>query len=158
MATALALSTAASATIIPLSVSMDGSKANAGAGTGSLATGSATLTLDTDTNALTWDITWADLGSAATAMHFHGPALPNQSTGVVVDVGVAGPPVVGNATITEAQESDLLAGLWYLNLHTTGFPGGEIRGQVEVVPEPTTLALLAGGLGLLAVTRKSARA
>ena len=154
MATALALSTAASATIIPLSVSMDGAKA----GTGSLATGSATLTLDTDTNALTWDITWADLGSAATAMHFHGPALPNQSTGVVVDLGVAGPPVVGNATITEAQESDLLAGLWYLNLHTTGFPGGEIRGQVEVVPEPTTLALLAGGLGLLAVTRKSARA
>ena len=93
MATALALSTAASATIIPLSVSMDGSKANAGAGTGSLATGSATLTLDTDTNALTWDITWADLGSAATAMHFHGPALPNQSTGVVVDVGVAGTPL-----------------------------------------------------------------
>ncbi len=71
-------------------------------------------------------------------------------------IGVAGPPAVGNAIITASQENDLLAGLLYVNLHTTAFSGGEIRGQVTVVPEPTTLTLLALGLGLVAVGRRSA--
>ena len=26
--------------------------------------------------------------------------------------------------------ADLMAGLWYINLHTAEYPGGEIRGQV----------------------------
>ena len=40
-------------------------------------------------------------------------------------------------------EAELLAGQWYINLHTTAEPGGEIRGQVTVVPEPSSLALTA---------------
>jgi hypothetical protein len=51
-------------------------------------------------------------------------------------------------------------GLWdrlYINLHTvanvsdpnSGFPGGEIRGQV--IPEPGTYALFAGMLALAGV-------
>jgi hypothetical protein len=69
---------------------------------------------------------------------------------VQLGVGVAGPPVVGNAVLSDAQESDLLAGLWYLNLHTTTHAGGEIRGQVTVVPAtvpamgPIGFAVLAG--------------
>ena len=30
-----------------------------------------------------------------------------------------------------AQLQDLRSGLWYLNVHSTTFPGGEIRGQVD---------------------------
>jgi hypothetical protein len=41
----------------------------------------------------------------------------------------------------------ILAGLSYINFHTVQFGGGEIRGQLLVVPEPATLALM--GLGLL---------
>ncbi len=39
-------------------------------------------------------------------------------------------PVSGQATLTDAHAADLLAGRWYINLHTAANPGGEIRGQV----------------------------
>ena len=134
---------------------MDCVQANAGVGTcadGGAGTGTASITLDTDTNQFTWDISWSDLSSAPTMMHFHGPALPNQNTGVQVDTGVDGPPDVGNTNLNAGQVADLLAGLWYLNLHTDDFDGGEIRGQV--VPEPATLLLLGAGLVGLAAARR----
>jgi len=63
----------------------------------------------------------------------------------------------GNANTTlTAQLPNILAGRSYLNFHTTQFPGGEIRGQITVVPEPSTLALLgtvaAGALPLAGAT------
>jgi len=32
--------------------------------------------------------------------------------------------------VTPEQLADLLAGKWYVNLHTANFPAGEVRGQV----------------------------
>lgn len=145
---------AAHAVLIPLAASMDCAQANAGAGTcgaGGSGTGSATISFDTVTKQLSWTITWSGLSGTPTLMHFHGPALPNQNAGVQVNTGVAGPPVIGASILSAAQEADLLAGLWYLNLHTTTFGGGEIRGQV--IPEPTTLLLVAATLGGLAAGR-----
>ena len=40
-------------------------------------------------------------------------------------------PVTGETTITPAQYADLAAGLYYVNIHTARFPGGEIRGQLR---------------------------
>lgn len=120
----------AMAVLVPLSANMDGSQANAGAGTGSMGTGTATITLDTDSNTLSWVIDWSGLTGDPTVMHFHGPALPNQNAGVQVPTATVSPPVVGGAVLTDAQENDILAGLWYLNLHTDVFPAGEIRGTV----------------------------
>lgn len=49
-----------------------------------------------------------------------------------------------------SAEADLLAGIKsgraYLNIHTTMFPGGEIRGFLKPVPEPGTAALLVAGM------------
>ncbi len=48
------------------------------------------------------------------------------------------------ATAEASFIAGLTSGRTYLNIHTTGFPGGEIRGFV--VPEPMTVGLVAMGL------------
>jgi hypothetical protein len=45
----------------------------------------------------------------------------------------------------------MAAGEAYWNIHSTTFPGGEIRGFLVAVPEPSSLALLGlGAVGLAA--------
>lgn len=65
----------------------------------------------------------------------------------------------GNNTTLTAQLGNILAGLGYLNFHTTQFPGGEIRGQIiPAIPEPETYALMLAGLSALALlTRRQRR-
>jgi len=94
--------------------------------------GSAGVTYDSVTNVLTWDITFSNLSAAPTAAHFHGPAIPGQDAGIQVPITDLTSPSMGTATITDAQETDLLAGKYYINYHTAACPGGEIRGQVSL--------------------------
>ena len=144
----------AGAATIQLTATLDCAQANAGAGTcgaGGTGTGSADITLDTGTNLLSWNVSWSGLSGVAVAAHFHGLALPNQNAGIQVGIG-AGSPAISSTFISATQASDLLAGLWYLNVHTfPTFPGGEIRGQVTVaaIPEPSAALLL--GTGFLVV-------
>lgn len=53
-----------------------------------------------------------------------------------------------------ALVAGLDSGNAYLNLHTSSFPGGEIRALLAPVPEPATYGLMLGGLGLLALRRR----
>ena len=142
------------ATIINLSASMDCIQANAGAGTcaaGGTGTGTALISYDDTSGDLNWNVAWSGLSGTTTVAHFHGPALATQNAGVQVDflsLGGLLNPSIGTTAITAAQGSDLLAGLWYVNVHSTTFPGGEIRGQITqtAVSEPVTLALFCFGL------------
>jgi hypothetical protein len=57
-----------------------------------------------------------------------------------------------------ALETALLAGETYINIHTTNFGGGEIRGFLAAVPEPATWAMmLIGFAGLGFAFRQSRR-
>ena len=98
--------------------------------TGSAATGKGLVSYNDATGQLTWTVSWKDIPNTATDLHFHGPAAPGINAGVQVGIGTASNPISGTATITPVQAADLLAGLWYLNVHTSDFPSGEIRGQV----------------------------
>jgi hypothetical protein len=99
---------------------------NTSAGTGALQ-----ATYDTVSKQLNYTVNYAGLTGNATMAHFHGPAEPGKNAGVVVPVqGSTASPIKGNATLTDAQASDLLAGKWYFNVHTEANKGGEIRGQV----------------------------
>jgi CHRD domain len=93
--------------------------------------GTAELTYDTASKNLTWTITFDGLTGPATVAHFHGPAEQDKNAGVALLIGQnPTSPAKGNATLTEAQAADLMAGRWYVNVHTAANRGGEIRGQV----------------------------
>jgi hypothetical protein len=48
------------------------------------------------------------------------------------------------ASAEAALFASIMNGTAYLNIHTTAFPGGEIRGFLTAVPEPGTIGLLSG--------------
>lgn len=97
----------------------------------SAGTGTADIDYDASSKKLTWKLTYSGLTGPATAAHFHGPAEPGKNAGVAVAIpNAATSPNDGSATLTDAQAADLLAGKYYVNVHTAANPGGEIRGQV----------------------------
>jgi len=99
-------------------------------------TGTATLTgsYNASTNSLQYNISWSGLTGAATAMHFHGPAMMGVSADVLVGLDITTNGLSGNGTgtitVNDAFETALLAGQVYYNIHTALYPAGEIRGQV----------------------------
>jgi len=149
----------AQATVYSLSAFLDGLQETPPVATP--ATGTATLAYDDASNLLSWDISFSGLIGTVTNAHFHGPAAPGVAAGVRVGIafnaGVTADTLIGSTTITDAFEAELLADLWYINIHTTFRPGGEIRGQVTVesVPEPGMLGLLGLGLAALGLRRRT---
>ncbi len=86
------------------------------------------MTLDDVSDLLSWDVSWSALSGPATAMHCHGPAPAGVNAGVQVNIGaISGltSPSIDSATITASQANDLLAGLWYIDIHTATYPGGD---------------------------------
>ena len=110
---------------------------------GSLGTGVGFFLIDTDTNTLFFHVDYSGLGAPETAAHIHGFAAPGVNAGVLVGLPAANPKM-GAWNYAEAQEANILAGLTYVNIHTSAFPGGEIRGQIEIDPGTDMVALLNG--------------
>jgi CHRD domain-containing protein/PEP-CTERM motif-containing protein len=66
----------------------------------------------------------------------------------------------GNNTTLTAQLDNILNGRTYINFHTVQYGGGEIRGNIIAVPEPSSVVLLAvvcaGLMGVCWKRRRSA--
>ena len=126
------------------------------------------ISFDDVTSVLTINVGWGatngfvNLSGTATAGHIHGPtassgsAAFNENAGVRfgLDGGAGWNPAVGGGitnttvTISAGDVPALMAGRFYINIHTAANPGGELRGNLVPIPEPATgvLALLAGTL------------
>jgi hypothetical protein len=123
--------------------------------------GSASGMLDTELGELTWDLQWSGLTGPAFAAHFHdappGEAGPIEVPMFMLEMGegTTDGQNMGSAIITSEQIAELLAGEWYVNVHTPDNPAGEIRGQVMAsVPGPGAMILLSLGLLALVLTRR----
>jgi len=130
----------------------------------STATGSGTLSLSGTTLSYNFGGLWT---FPVTTGSINGPVSPGSTAPVLFDLGapsfaVPNPPDPGGYTfvgainnLTTPQINDLLAGLWYANVYSTTYPGGEIRGQITAVPEPSAFALLGVGAALLVFVRRA---
>ncbi len=103
--------------------------------------GRITALYDNVTKVLTYNVTWQlNAGATVTNNHFHAPGAVGTSAGVSVTIPALPAANSGRAastvTLTAAQETYLLAGNMYYNIHSTLAAGCELRGQM--IQNPTT--------------------
>jgi CHRD domain len=112
-----------------------------------------------ETRILSYKVTWQGLTDSVTAMHIHGLSPVGFSSGIVQNIiagvgtgtGTSGAqfsaqlvnPGPLRFTKTGAisgtfpvdgvvvKEADLLNGMYYMNIHTKTYGGGEVRGQIK---------------------------
>lgn len=59
-----------------------------------------------------------------------------------------------NRTLSANERTDLLGGNWWAVYSVAGSPESQLRGQIQVVPEPSAWALMLLGGGLLASLKR----
>jgi len=103
-------------------------------------TGTAEISYDPTMKMITYKITW-QLGSQAattSGMHFHGSDTGSDMVNSGVAIGLTGFATGSSGTLsgttvalTSVQEAQLLAGKWYVNIHSSTFGSGELRGNIK---------------------------
>jgi hypothetical protein len=114
-------------------------------------TGTANITYDKTKKTITYSLTWqlGDPSSTTTAMHFHGSDTGSDATSSPVEIPITGFATGSSGTVsgttrelTPTEESQLLAGKWYVNVHSNLYPAGEMRGNIRLTTSTST-----GGTG-----------
>lgn len=93
----------------------------------STATGNYAIAYDKTSNNLSYTINYA--GITPTGMHFHEGEVGAAGDVVTEVKGPYSSGMTGMVTLTDAQETQLLDGKLYLNIHSAEFAAGELRGQ-----------------------------
>lgn len=95
----------------------------------STATGSFVGTYNKTTKVISYTINYN--GIMPTAWHIHKGAV-GVNGGVIFPLGTTFNTAFSSTTaaLTAEQETDLMAGNYYVNIHSASKPGGEIRGQL----------------------------
>jgi hypothetical protein len=120
-------------------ISMEGSEENPPVTTTARGTGWAVLSADQST--LTYQITYARLQSAYTASHFHLGARGANGP-VIQAITFAGNTASGQWTnLPDSIIGHLLRGKIYANVHSSGNPGGEIRGHLRATQQGFSVSL-----------------
>jgi len=127
--------------------------------------------LDTTTRMLTLNLAYGsafgfgDLTGPAFSWLIHGPSPVGETAPVLFNLEpmhtfaidpARGGQISGSFTLNAQQQDIFLTGRSYINIYTPANSGGEIRGQLVVVPEPQSWALLISG-ALSLVTLASIR-
>jgi hypothetical protein len=105
--------------------------------TQSSGSGTAAITFDQGSLQLCIFMSFNGLLGTSTAAHIHGPAATGATAGILfavpIPVGVTSGVMESPecVSLTATQRDELLAGLFYVNIHSTLYPAGEIRGQIE---------------------------
>jgi len=98
---------------------------------GSPGTGTVTLTLDVGAGTVQADGSYQNLMGNASTSHLHA-APAGSNGGIIVPLNASGGTsgtIFAGGVVTPGQVATVLAGNTYVNLHSSSFPGGEIRGQ-----------------------------
>ncbi|MBK9029916.1 MAG: CHRD domain-containing protein [Myxococcales bacterium] len=118
--------------------------------TPSAASGRGWLQVDYAGGPLTYSITFSGFTGAETEAHIHGPAARG-AIGPVLFTLPAGSPKDGSLTLTQVQQDQILAGQWYLDIHSSTYPDGELRGQIDeggsACPPPVDASVGDAGAG-----------
>ena len=100
----------------------------------STSTGILTGTYNARTNVWQYNISWNNLSTTAGLVQVYGPAGMGVNGTLLFPLSITTPGVSGSAsgsiTLTDAQETALLANNTYFTISSTTFPSGEIRGQI----------------------------
>jgi hypothetical protein len=103
--------------------------------TASTGNGVCVVTLNAAETSIDVACSYTGLTSNLQADHIHANAAPGVNAGILFGFGVTGGTSgtfnAGPFAVTPAQVANMRAHLWYINLHSVNFPGGEIRGQVK---------------------------
>ena len=100
----------------------------------STGTATATVVLNNSQTQFTYSVTFSGLVGYLTASHIHkAPIGLNGGVifGFAPPIGSQSGNYGGVVNPTPAQVADLLAGLYYVNIHSDVWPGGELRGQLN---------------------------
>jgi hypothetical protein len=161
----LGASTHAAATIIHYNVALLGSESVPVNVTSAF--GSAFVTVDDVADTVGVILSFTGLtGGVASAAHIHCCVATNANGPVVIPFTNFPNTTSGTysnmfTNVSVANITGIEAGLAYINIHNTVFPGGEIRGNIlasSIVPEPATLSLLGiAALGLFGTLRGRAK-
>lgn len=129
------------------------------------------LVYDTDTGMLSLEFEFDgltgglfDAADGGIHLHLALPADPFGTNGGVafnlnsgfanIAEGATGGSMDLDLALSAADEANLFAGLFYLNIHSEGSPSGELRANLVRVSESGTLALFLAGLAGLAMRRR----
>lgn len=124
------------------------------------ASGASVLRLSADEKSATVTFNYSNLTTPTTSGHIHGPADPGQSGNILFDLDTAPKGADGSFVWTFAQVGAttpaqivqaLKAGRLYINIHSSRYPSGEIRGHYGLIngtqtftPPPAPPALPGG--------------